>query len=263
MFDLDYFLGGDPADSIFDEYTEDPAVARDIVRLTLPTALPGKLASVNEDGSMILAEDGRPILIRGIDNTKEVNPWMALRTYIEDVLSYAEQLDVMDKQHGREREEQCAARLHPIRADTGRQKDRILTPVLTVVMFWNNGEWDGPMGIQDLMRREPGVPKDAGGSNRLLLVEPSKLTEEQVDACTSSLRAVLRFIRASDDPEALRRLVAEDPAYRAIGVLEAHVIREATDVHMVLPEDYDREDTIDLREAISAAQQEQADGDAR
>ncbi|MCD7817484.1 MAG: hypothetical protein LUH07_00295 [Lachnospiraceae bacterium] len=97
-----------------------------------------------------------------------------------------------------------------------KKSDR-LQPVIMLVLYWSREPWDGARSLVDLLdlsaeERERLTPFLQ--NYRLNLINMYDL--ENVDACQSQLKYVLRLLQKDQSREAIYREVQENPAYREL-----------------------------------------------
>ncbi|MBQ5502604.1 MAG: hypothetical protein IIT82_07845, partial [Selenomonas sp.] len=88
------------------------------------------------------------------------------------------------------------------------------------------------------------------------LVSPATMTDEQLDIFRSDLREVLKFIKHSDNKEALMDLVNRNHKYQNLDKLAAQAISVCTNVDFKVP---DGEELVDVCKAIEDIKDEGRD----
>ncbi len=110
-------------------------------------------------------------------------------------------------------------------------KGCVLIPVQTLVLYWGEGEWDGPLSLR-------GVMDDNHMQDQLCecndyhvhLVCMRNLAKKQMDLIdTEDLKDVLDFLQAADHPEKMKQKLA-DGYFRAISDEAVDVISVLTDI---------------------------------
>lgn len=81
------------------------------------------------------------------------------------------------------------------------------------------------------------------------LLSVVEMTDEQVEMFKSDLRAVVKFVRAGRDKDKMNRLLAEEPAYRAMAKDAAALISVVTNTPIKIDE---KEEKVDMCLAIQA-----------
>ena len=125
------------------------------------------------------------------------------------------------------------------------KKDR-LTPVVTLVIYFNSDRWDGPMSIHDMIdTKEPGLMKYVQ-DYRINLISPADITSEELNSFSTSLGKVLGYIKYSKDKDKLLSYVTGNPDIK-IDADAARVISEVTKTNIEIQ---NSEEEIDMCKAI-------------
>lgn len=85
-------------------------------------------------------------LLFGIENQSNIHYAMPVKNCIYDALNYGAQADEAAKRHRESKDTKGAEFL------SGFSKTDKLTPVITLVILWNSGVWDGPRSLHEMMR---------------------------------------------------------------------------------------------------------------
>ena len=102
-------------------------------------------------------------LLMGVENQSEVHYAMPVKDMVYDALQYASQ-------------------------------DRLI-PVITLVLFFSAGEWDGPMSLHDMMAVQNPEILALVADYRINLIAPGNMSDEEINQFTASLREVMMFIK--------------------------------------------------------------------
>ena len=97
-------------------------------------------------------EDGETAyVLLGIENQTDVNYAMPVRNMLYDALQYVRQVsriaDVHRSQKGKAEHKNATG----AEFISGFHKNDKLIPVITLVLFFNADEWDGPRSLMDMM----------------------------------------------------------------------------------------------------------------
>ena len=94
----------------------------------------------------IKSDDEATYLLLGIENQSHIHYAMPVRNMLYDAIAYSQQVELLGKKHKADRDygnqEEFLSGLH--------REDR-LHPVITLVIFWAPGKWDGPQSIHELL----------------------------------------------------------------------------------------------------------------
>ena len=151
--------------------------------------------------------NGAVLLIAGIENQESYDNTMVVRVMGYDFASYDRQIGEIMRQNKEEGNPAFVKRLHD---------GQKLVPVITLVLYFSQGEWLGPRNLTGLLHFPeeyetavlPFIP-----DYQLNLIELAKLPESVRERFTSDFRLVSEFIASQGDP-VLRRKFMEDTEYK-------------------------------------------------
>ena len=134
----------------------------------------------------IKEDSNNTYIIFGIENQSEIDNKMVFRCMIYDALSYLKQLDNIEKPN---------------------KNDKIkLKPVITLVLYLGNGEWNGPKYLYEMLDMEKyQFIKDRIYDYKLHLISPYEINNEDFSKLTTEMRFVLKYIKYSDDEMKLEK----------------------------------------------------------
>ena len=89
--------------------------------------------------------DKADFLILGVENQTNIHYAMPVRTMLYDSMQYASQVDLKSKENRKNKK--CSSSDEFL---SGFKKEDKLIPVITLVMYFNSHEWDGPTNIKDM-----------------------------------------------------------------------------------------------------------------
>lgn len=141
---------------------------------------------------------GITYLVIGIENQSEIHYAMVVRNMVQDPLNYAAQAEAYAKQHRKEKDLKGAEFL------SGFSKEDKLVPVVTIVVYWNFGPWDGPRSLHEMFDVSYKEVLDFVPDYRLNLVVPDEI--EDFDKFSTELGPVLEFCQCADNREKLKKL---------------------------------------------------------
>ena len=156
----------------------------------------------------IKEDSNNTYIIFGIENQSEEDKGMVFRCMIYDALSYLKQLDNIEKPN---------------------KNDKIkLKPVITLVLYLGNGEWDGPKSIYEMLDLEEyQYVKDKIYDYKLNLISPYEINNEDFSKLTSEMRFVLKYIKYSNDEMKLEK-VKNDIDFKKVSNEAVGLINEVT-----------------------------------
>ena len=153
----------------------------------------------------------RIFAVLGIENQSEIDYAMPFRVLELDFVNYARQMQIIRERHEAEwkAEEGCRRRPPGVTAGEylGRflRTDRIVRCV-TLVVYWGEEPWDGPMRLSDLFETETEAPCAVQVDMNLLDV--CRMSDEEICSYTGELRTVFGFRKYAENKERLGRFIA-------------------------------------------------------
>lgn len=234
-------------------------VNQDALRAEIPIEEvynPEKRKSVKKDRDLLkvlnMVTDGElNYLLLGVENQLGIHYAMPVRTMIYDSLQYGQQI----QKRTAAQESSSFKSGNEFLSGFGREQK--LIPVITLVVYWGKGKWDGPLSLKEMF--EPTFLNrysDCIQDYRLNLLDLNDVPDSVMDKLETDLKKVLYFRKYSDDKEKLKELIrTEHSMYRCVARDAAFLMRELTNAGFEIPEG----DTVDMCKAIAAMIQEKAD----
>ncbi len=199
-------------------------------------------------------EDGeRAYLILGIEDQMNVHYAMPVRSMMYDAMSYEKQV----KQKTKEREakgqgtqgKKKQGRNAPLKGAeylSGFGREDKLLPVITLVIYFGRGSWDGPTSLYEMLEIKDERILPWVNDYKLHLLTPEGLTEGDFEKFRSELGPVLRYIRCSGDREKLEELTEGEEIYRSLSREAAEVLNACAGFRLKIGEE---EEKINMRNA--------------
>ena len=150
-----------------------------------------------------MTDDRAVYVILGAENQTEVHYAMPVRSGLYDFLNYADQVSEAGKSYRKktQKENGSAIRLTSREYLSGFRKDDKLIPVITLVVFFGNTEWDGPMTIHEMLNTQDPQILELVQDYKIHLVAPAGIPDDDFTKFRTDLGPVLQFIKYSDDKE--------------------------------------------------------------
>ena len=120
--------------------------------------------------------------------------------------------------------------------------DDRLIPVITLVLFFSAEEWDGPMSLHDMMAVKNPEILALVADYRINLIAPGNMSDEEINQFTTSLREVMMFIKYSEEPEKLNKILETDERFRDLDRKAATVISTVTGMEFEVEEEEEKVD---------------------
>lgn len=192
--------------------------------------------------SAVIKQDGEAAyILLGVENQTEVHYAMPVRNIIYDALQYGRQVAEIAAKHrsdgtkGHSRSEYLS----------GFYKDDRIVPVITLVVHFGAKEWDGPLSLHEMMKLQNEELLEFVQDYRIHLIDPARLTREDLEKFSTSLREVMGYIKYSRDKKSLSEFLNSGP--QIVEANAARVIRAVTKTPMKIPEGAE---VIDMCKAI-------------
>lgn len=158
----------------------------------------------------IKSDESATYVIFGIENQTNVDYTMPIRVLWYDAMEYDRQrLEIIahniknNKKPNTKAEYLC-----------GFTPYDFIKPVITIVVYFGKEPWDGPTQLHHMFNPKTPLPILQQANNwRINLVEPLKMTTEELTNYTSDLGAVFTFMKYSRDADALMHAIRTDPRF--------------------------------------------------
>lgn len=225
-------------------------VEKDVTELGLPFTEKGsqtieKIRDLLKACTMKSA-NGVTYLIIGIENQTDIHYAMVVRNMVQDSLNYAAQVEALAQKHRKEKD---------LRGDeflSGFSKEDTLVPVVTIVLYWKAGPWDGPRSLHEMFRIQDREILKFVPDYHLNLIVPEEIRD--FNKFTTQLGAVLEYCQCSADKERLRKLRESKEKEGFLLDREAvEVLNECVNAGIKLPE---QEGVIDMCKAMDGLMEE-------
>lgn len=137
----------------------------------------------------------------GIEEQTHIHYAIPIKLMLYDSLTYEKQLKKITTMHRRKRDLKSGHEYL-----SGMAKDDKLSPIQTFVVFLSSEVWDGPRSLHDILDMEGMTEEEKTlfPDFPVRIIEPVKLSDEQLDLLTSDLKLLLGFIKYSKDKNTLK-----------------------------------------------------------
>lgn len=184
---------------------------------------------------------GVDFVVCGIENQDRIHYAMPLRNMIYDALGYLKEYQEINRNH----KEQDIKTTRDEFLSGMRREDRF-HPIITVVIYYNEKEWDGPHCLSDMMIELPAEVKDVFSDYRMNLLQvgkSDKYTFENKDVQT--VFQITRHIYEENYDE-IKRVYGK----RDIKAELALIIGKITDSEYLIREAADGKESINMCTAL-------------
>ena len=195
--------------------------------------------------SMVIKQDEKTsYVLLGIENQTDVHYAMPVRNVIYDALQYGRQVADIAADHRRNKKD------FPGKSNgeylSGFFKEDHIRPIITLVIHFGAEEWDGPLSLHEMMATRDMEILSFVENYRIHLIAPAKLTEEELDKFSTSLKEVMGYIKYSKDKEKLMEFLRKD-THKTIEMNAARVIKTITNTPIEVSEEMEE---IEMCKAI-------------
>ena len=195
--------------------------------------------------SVVIKQDEKTsYVLLGIENQTDVHYAMPVRNAIYDALQYGRQVADIAADHRRNKKD------FPGKSNgeylSGFFKEDHIRPVITLVIHFGAEEWDGPLSLHEMMATRDMEILSFVENYRIHLIDPAKLTEEELNKFSTSLKEVMGYIKYSKDKEKLMKFLRKD-THKTIEMNAARVIKTITNTPIEVSEEMEE---IEMCKAI-------------
>ena len=204
-----------------------------------------------------MEDDNGVYLLLGIEAQSEVHHAMPVRNMVYDALQYAAQVEEAARSHKEARKagdpKELAKKPNAGEYLSGFYKGDRLIPVVTLVVYFGAGEWDGPMSLHEMLSVQNPEILSYVSDYKLNVITPESMSDEEIDQFQTSLREVMLFIKYSKDRTKLNEMVQNDGRFKSMDRNAAEVVRTVTGVEF---EDDEEEGKVDMCQALKEMMEE-------
>ena len=194
--------------------------------------------------AVIKQDERTSYVLLGIENQTDVHYAMPVRNAIYDALQYGRQVADIAAEHRRNKKDFTGKSNGEYLS--GFLKEDCIKPVITLVIHFGAEEWDGPLSLHEMMSVSDIEILSFVENYRIHLIDPAKLTEEQLDHFSTSLKEVMGYIKYSKNKEQLLKFLQTD-THRSIEMNAVRVIKTITNTPIEVSEE---EEEIEMCKAI-------------
>lgn len=189
----------------------------------------------------VVKEDGEAVyLLLGVENQTDIHYAMPVRNMIYDALQYGKQVSDIAAENRKTGKKRSGGEYL-----SGFYKEDKLTPVITLVIHFGTELWDGPESLHEMLRVNDKKILNYIPDYRIHLIDPARLTKEQLELFQTSLREVLGCIKYAKDKERLKEYITENTRMYMENAA-AQVIKVITNTPITISE----EEEIDMCQAV-------------
>ena len=193
--------------------------------------------------AVIKQDEKMSYVLLGVENQTDVHYAMPVRNAIYDALQYGKQVSDIAAGHRRSQKDYSGKTGGEYLS--GFLKEDHIKPVITLVIHFGAEEWDGPLSLHEMMPiRDMEILSYV--NYRIHLIDPAKLTEEELNKFSTSMREVMGYIKYSNNKEKLLDFLRTD-THKSIEMNAARVIKTITKTPIKISEE---KEGIEMCQAI-------------
>ncbi len=193
--------------------------------------------------AVIKQDEKMSYVLLGVENQTDVHYAMPVRNAIY-ALQYGKQ--VSDIAAGDRRSQKDYSGKTGGEYLSGFLKEDHIKPVITLVIHFGAEEWDGPLSLHEMMPIRDMEILSYVENYRIHLIDPAKLTEEELNKFSTSMREVMGYIKYSNNKEKLLDFLRTD-THKSIEMNAARVIKTITKTPIKISEE---KEGIEMCQAI-------------
>ncbi|MBQ6342579.1 MAG: Rpn family recombination-promoting nuclease/putative transposase [Anaerolineaceae bacterium] len=197
----------------------------------------------------IMEDENAVYVLLGAELQANIHYAIPARNMLYDAINYVQQISIISRAHQNDSNDGLKGDEYLSRFA---KSDKIL-PIITLVIYFGNKMWDGPLSIHDMFESSNETLRKFVPDYNINLICPAAMSDEDFENLHSGLRDVLKYIKYSINRKALWDMVNSDDRYKAIDRETANVINIVTDSKMTIKE---KEDTVNMCEAIKEIREE-------
>lgn len=194
--------------------------------------------------AVIKRDNEAAYILLGIENQTDIHYAMPVRNMIYDALQYGKQVADIAARH-RTKDDNTKMHNRGEYLSGFNQKDKI-TPVITLVLHFGAEAWDGPMSLHEMMSVQDRELLKFVPDYQLHLIDPARLNKTELEKFSTSLSAVLGYIKYSKNRKELSEFLKDHP-HMEVEADAARVIKEITKTRLDIPKNAE---VIDVCQAI-------------
>ena len=188
----------------------------------------------------------------GTELESEVNYAMPVKAALYDSLHYVTQVETIRKSIRKSLKKEKAP-LTPGEFLSGFRKEDRLVPIVTLVLFLKDTEWDGPTHLREMFADTEAQLLSFVPDYRINLLAPNRIPKGDFDKFRTDVGLLLEYIKNQKDKEKLDEIMQEDARFRSVDSETASLINAITGSRLKFDI---REEKVDMCKAIDDMRKE-------
>ena len=166
-------------------------------------------------------EQERTYVLLGIENQSYIHYAAPVKDMLYDAMNYARQAERIASVHRKRKDSTTSSEFL-----SGFNKDDRLRPIITLMIYWSDKEWDGKLSLHEIIDFPDEKIKSFIPDYWVNLLSPSRI--DDFAKFRTEISEVFQFIKCSSDKSALTALLAGNAEYRQLDRASAEVINVVT-----------------------------------
>ena len=180
-------------------------------------------------------DDKAAYAVLGIENQDKIHYAMAVKNMLYDALQYVKQVEEAKRSY-RNGLNKKRIKLNSEEFLSGLKKADRLMPVITLVVYFGDKDWDGAKSIHEMLSVDDDELLSYVPNYKINLIEPAKISDEDYDKFKTDVGSVLQFIKHQSD---------EDGSWIKGKTRFKHVEKEAVElINLITGEE--KEEVVDM-----------------
>lgn len=211
----------------------------DTVEVALPYGNDAEIAVQKLRDNIMLwtmaMDDKAAYAVLGIENQDKIHYAIAVKNMLYDALQYAKQVEEAKRSY-RNGLNKKRIKLNSEEFLSGLKKADRLMPVITLVVYFGDKDWDGAKSIHEMLSVDDDELLSYVPNYKINLIEPAKISDEDYDKFKTDVGSVLQFIKHQSD---------EDGSWIKGKTRFKHVEKEAVElINLITGEE--KEEVVDM-----------------
>ncbi|MBU5477850.1 Rpn family recombination-promoting nuclease/putative transposase [Eubacterium sp. MSJ-13] len=145
-------------------------------------------------------DDKAMYVVLGIENQDKVHYAMAVKNMLYDALQYAKQVEESKRSY-RDKSKERTVKLNSEEFLSGLKRDDKLMPVITLVIYFGDKDWDGAKSIHEMLSVDDDEILSYIPDYKINLIEPAKISDDEFDKFQTDLGTIIQFIKHQSDED--------------------------------------------------------------
>ena len=191
-----------------------------------------------------MADDEMAYMVLGVENQSNIHYAMPVRNMVYDAIQYENQVKMAGKTQKKKDSDAQDKKGEYLSHFTKSDK---LKPVVTLVVYFGDKEWDAPTSLYEMFGPVPPRALPFISDYKMNLICPLTMKTEKLDRLTSDFKEAMEFIKWIHDRQNLIRLIDENPMFDKMKTETALMLKAISGLDFEIDT---REEQTNMRTAI-------------